>query len=363
LFSSFENKPFSFFDGMIFWGGAMGNGSRLRVSFVLLIPLVLTSPLLSQQGNSLGKIIGIVRVSRGDFPDHPILIHLEMRGSPINSVYADGQGRFGFYSLIANDYEIIVDDEAFEPFNETVNVNPDTSATNFAQVTLIPRATAKKDPLPGRVKGSNPYLIDPADYNRQFPKKTLKEFDRGVEADHQGKTDDAIQHYQKALSYSPDYYPAHNNLGSAYVARQDFRGAQDQFEAALKSNQNDGQAYFNLANVLVLTQRYGEAEREIDEGLQHRPDSAFGKFLQGSVYSHTNRPELAEKSLQGALQLDPKMSQAYLQLVNLYLQQKRTADAISQLEIYLKAFPDSPFSPKARDLLKRLQPNTTSASK
>jgi outer membrane protein assembly factor BamD (BamD/ComL family) len=41
--------------------------------------------------------------------------------------------------------------------------------------------------------------------------------------------------------------------------------------------------------------------------------------------------------------------------VNLYVQQKRTPDAISELEAYLKAFPDSPFSPKARDLLKRLQ--------
>ena len=78
-----------------------------------------------------------------------------------------------------------------------------------------PRPGAKKDPLPGRVEGSNPYLIDPADYNRQFPKKTLKEFDKGVEADHQGKTDEAIEHYEKALSFSPNYYPAHNNLGSA----------------------------------------------------------------------------------------------------------------------------------------------------
>jgi outer membrane protein assembly factor BamD (BamD/ComL family) len=40
--------------------------------------------------------------------------------------------------------------------------------------------------------------------------------------------------------------------------------------------------------------------------------------------------------------------------VNLYLQQKRTPEAIGELEAYLKAFPDSPFSPKARDLLKRL---------
>ena len=96
--------------------------------------------------------------------------------------------------------------------------------------------------------------------------------------------------------------------------------------------------------------------------MQRQPDSAFGHFLQGLSISSTGRPELAEKSLQSALQLDPKMPQAYLQLVNLYLQQKRTPEAISQLDTYLKAFPDSPSSPKAREPLKRLQGNASDSN-
>jgi len=339
----------------------MGRGWGVTLLSGLLAAFVIPVQLCAQQ-NQLGKIIGNVRVVKGDFPAHPVLISLEMRGSPIGSAYCDDQGRFGFYSLVGNQYRVSVNDDAYEPVSETTEVNPATSSVNFVQIALVPRSNGKKDSLPGRVEGSNPYLVDPADYNRQFPKKTRKEFDKGVEADQQGKTDDAIQHYEKALSYSPDFYPAHNNLGSAYLARQNFEGAQTQFEAALKANQNDVEAYFNLANVLLLTQRYPAAEREIEEGLQRRPDSAFGHFLQGSVYSRTGRPELAEKSLQSALQLDPKMSQAYLQLVNLYVQQKRTAEAISQIESYLKAFPNSSFSPKARDLLKRLQGNATAST-
>jgi len=296
-------------------------------------------------------------VARGDFPVHPVLISLEMRGSPIGSAYCDDQGRFGFYSLVPNEYKVLINDDAYEPVSQTTEVDPATSPVNFVQFTLVPRPNTKKDPLPGRAEGSNPYLIDPVEYSRHFPKKTLKEFEKDVDADHRGKTDDAILHYQKALSYSPDFYPAHNNLGSAYLERRNFEEAQSQFEAALKVNQNDTQAYFNLANVLLLTQRYPAAEREIMEGLQRRPDSAFGQFLQGSLYSHTDRPELAEKSLLTALNLDPKMSQAYLQLVNLYLQQRRTADAVSKLETYVKEFPDTQFSQEARELLKRLQAN------
>jgi Tfp pilus assembly protein PilF len=341
----------------------MARGWRAAVLSALLASFVIPSQLCAQQPNQSGKIIGNVRVSRGDFPAHPVLISLEMRGTPIGSAYCEDQGRFGFYGLVANQYRVSVNDEDYEPFSETTNVDPASSQTNWVQITLVPRSNVKKDPLPGRMEGSNPYLVDPAEYYRKFPKKTLKEFDKGVDADRQGKTDDALQHYEKALSYSPDFYPAHDKLGLVYLGRQNFEAAQPEFEAALKANQNDAQAYFNLANLLLLTQRYPAAEREIEEGLQRRPDSAFGHFLQGSVYWRTGRPELAEKSLQSALKLDPKMSQAYLQLVNLYLQQKRTPEAIAELEAYLKAFPDSPLSPKVRETLKRLQGGASASAK
>ena len=72
-------------------------------------------------------------------------------------------------------------------------------------------------------------------------------------------------------------------------------------------------------------------------------------------------PKAKEAALK-ALQLDPKMLQAYLQLVNLYLHQKRTPEAIAELEAYLKACPDSPFSPKARESLKRLQTEAGAAT-
>jgi len=332
------------------------------VAVVLAVGAVYFPAMLqAQRPQQVGKIIGQVRVLRGDFPLVAVMVTLEFRGSPIQSAYCDDQGRFGFVNLVANEYRVSVDEDAYAPVAENVNVNPEVSPINFLQLTLVARESKKKEDPARRVAGSNPYLIDPTEYYQRFPKKTLKEFDKGVEADKQGKTNDAIEHYKKALSYSPDFSPAHNHLGSAYLSRQKFGEAQNEFEAAVKTNQNDAQAHFNLANVMLLTQRYNEADQEIEEGLKRQPDSAFGQFLQGSLYSHTSRPELAEKSLRAALQFDPKMSQASLQLVNLYLQQKRPSDAINELESYVKAFPDTPFAPQARDLLKRLRGNESSS--
>ena len=335
----------------------MGKQSRRLIASAFLAATLFSSDLYSQQQqNQLGKIIGDIRVVRADFPSNPVLVNLELRGATIASVYSDGQGRFGFYSLYANQYRVTIDDDAYQPVSETVSVNPDVDPMNFVQFTLVPReANHKQDPLQKRVAGSNPYMVDPAEYYKKFPKKTVKEFEKGVSAEKDGKADDAIGHYLKAIESSPDFYPAHNNLGSAYLSRQQFADARSQFEAAIKANQNDPEAHFNLANVMLLTKQYDGATLEIEEGMKRQPNSAFGQFLRGTLYSHTERPDLAEKSLQTAVDLDPKMAQAYLQLVNLYVQQRRTSDAISELEAYLKVFPEGPLSPKARDLLKRLQ--------
>jgi tetratricopeptide (TPR) repeat protein len=323
----------------------------------------LTPALQGQKPQQLGKIVGSVRVLRGDFTPVAVLITLEFRGAPIDSLYTDGQGRFGFSNLIPNEYRVTINDDAYKPQSVNVNVNPEFSPLNIVNLTLEPRESKKKeDPLEGRVAGSNPYLIDPAEYYRRFPKKTLKEFDKGAELEKQGKVDDAIGHYEEAIAYSPDFSPAHNHLGSAYLSQQKFSEAQNQFEAAIRANQNDADAHFNLANVLLLMKRYDEATLEIEEGFKRQPVCAFGQFLRGSLYSHTARPELAEKSLRAALDLDPKMSQAYLQLVNLYLQQKRAPEAIAELEAYLKTFPDSPLSSKVRESLKRLQGEARAAA-
>lgn len=339
----------------------MVRNCRWVIGYAVLVCVLIPELVVAQTPNQLGKIIGVVRVSKGDFPAHAVLVSLEVRGAAMDSVYADDQGRFGFYGLLANEYRVTVNDEAYEPVSQDVRVDASTAPMNFVQVTLVPRSGAKKVPTPARIPGSNPYLVDPAEYYRRFPKKTLSEFQRGVDADHKGKIDEAIAHYEKALTYSPEFYPAHNNLGSDYLGRQDFDRAREQFEAALKTNQNDDQAYFNLGNLHLLTKHYDDAERRIEEGLQKRPDSAFGHFLRGSLFAHTGRFEEAEKSLLDALQLDPTMSQAHLQLVNLYLQQRRNPEAIKELEAYLKNFPDTPFSPKARELLKRLRGETTSS--
>ncbi|MGA7851053.1 MAG: tetratricopeptide repeat protein [Terriglobales bacterium] len=302
-----------------------------------------------------GRVTGQIRVTKGDFPPHPILVELQLHGATINSAYADNQGRFGFYELGSNSYHIIVNDADYYPVDEVANLN--LAESQFAMVQILLRQREKKnaDPLAKQPAGSNPYMVDPAEYNQRFPKKALKEYDKGLDAEKKGEMDAAIGHYEAALKIAPDYYPAHNNLGSLYLGKSDFKSAEDQFREAIRLDQNDAQAYFNLSNVLMLTNRLPEAQTTLAAGLQRRPDSAFGNFLQGCLYGRTGKLAEAESSLQNALRLDSKMPQAYLQLVNLYLRQNRRADAMTQLQAFLKGFPTASAAPKAQEILNKLQ--------
>src|SRR6266852_9623306 len=122
----------------------MGRGWRAVVWSALLAFFVIPSQLSAQQ-NQLARIIGNVRVSRGDFPVHPVLISLEMRGTPIGSAYCDEQGRFGFSGLVANEYRVTVNDDSYDPYAEIVRVDPAAAPMNFVQLTLVPRESKNKE--------------------------------------------------------------------------------------------------------------------------------------------------------------------------------------------------------------------------
>ena len=331
--------------------------ARPNLVFSCLVLLLISPPVLHAQQGGVGNIVGELHLSRGDFGGR-VFVELQLRGATLASAYSDDEGKFGFYALGSNPYHLVIHDERFYPVDQLVILDTSISIMSIAQVSLTPREPVKKEPLPNREPGSNPNLVDPAEYRRQFPKNAVKEFDKAVRADKNQRPDEAIQHYEKAIALAPDFYPAHNNLGSDYLSKADFAGAEKQFKEVLRVNQNDSQAYFNLGHVLMLTKRFAEAEKALQQGLQKQPDSAFGHFLLGSLYSRTGRGSEAERNLNDALQFDPAMSQAYLQLVALYLQQQRSSDAAAELRTFLKLFPNDGFAPKAKGVLEKLESKT-----
>ncbi len=325
---------------------------RLSRSVILscFVLLLIPSSLSAQQ---FGSIVGELHVTRSDFPGR-VLIELQLHGAPIASQYTDEQGKFAFTSLANNLYHIVIRDERFYPIDQQAMLDVSITAVTMVQINLTPRQQSQKDNLQSQ-KGTNPYLVDTEEYRRHFPKKAVKEFDKGLESDRNGKRDDAIRHYENALSIAPDFYPAHNNLGSDYLAKSDFNSAQAQFEQAIELNQSDAEAHFNLANLLLLTKNYDDALKRVQEGIRRAPNLPLGQFLLGSICQRMGRFSEAEHALRAALQLDPGMSRVRLELVNLYLAQQKKSEAATELKAFLKDSPDDPLVPKVKQVLNKLE--------
>jgi len=340
----------------------MGITVRLRIGSFLsacFLGYVLFSslPTSAQQQQVLGSIIGHIRTTRGGVPPQAVLVTLEFRGAAIDSVYSDSQGTFGFHNLGPSPYTVTLKDDQYEPVRTPVTIEPNSLAPlMFVDIALVPRPPPRgnSDAAP-KPSGGNPNIVDVHEYFKRFPKSAVKEFQKGLAGDAANKRDEAVRHYQKAVAIAPEFYLAHNNLGSDYLSKSDFPAARREFERVVELNQSDAAAYFNLSNVCMLMRQLAEAQRYLDEGLRRQPDAALGQFLLGSLNLRLNKLPEAEGALSRAIQLDPLMAQARLQMVNLLLQQGRKEDAQSLLRDFLNTFPESSFSAQAKQVLQRLK--------
>jgi predicted Zn-dependent protease len=331
---------------------------RLPTALLLLCAL---SKFLPAQQNQQYSLLGEIQISRGSFPPHRVEVILETRGARAGATYADDEGKFSFNQLVPNVYYVVINDPDFQPVRQSYEIRELSGANNFVQVTLIPKQKDVTRVSPNdRTGGGNPFLVDTSEYKKHYAKNAVKEFDGGNKAAQEGNGDEAIRRFSKAIALEPGFYAARNNLGLTYLGKMDYAHAEEQFQDVLRLNPSDEQAYFNLGNVYLLSKHFPEAQQTLEKGLQRRPDSAFGKFLLGTVFSRVGDRARAERLLRESVEMDSNMSKARLELVNLYIQETRNAEAITELKAFLKSSPTDPFAPKARQVLGRLEAQTQS---
>jgi Flp pilus assembly protein TadD len=157
--------------------------------------------------------------------------------------------------------------------------------------------------------------------------------DLGIEVWKQGKTDEAITLFKKAISVNPGYSDSYFNLGTAYDSQGDYPAAVAQYTKALELNPMNLEAHVNLGNILAHSGSYEEALKHYRTVLSVNPLQIEARVnLATSLLKLGDRQAAIEQYLE-AIRIKPDYAIAHGNLAVIYYYVGRYADAWREIRI------------------------------
>ena len=155
-----------------------------------------------------------------------------------------------------------------------------------------------------------------------------------------GRHEEAIAMYQRALSLRPDYPQAHYNLGNALTDAGRPREAAGHFRIALQTISGSADVHNNLGIALMGEGKAAEAIAEFRTAVQLEPESAASRRNLADALASARRYDEAITEFGRAARLDPTGS-AHYDLGSLFLELDRTEEAIAAFRAALRLAPRS----------------------
>jgi tetratricopeptide (TPR) repeat protein len=146
--------------------------------------------------------------------------------------------------------------------------------------------------------------------------------------------DEAIVQCQEALEINPDFAEAagvHNNLGYCYLQTGRMNEAVTQFQKALEIKPNFAEAHYNLGSVLLQSGRVNEAIAQFREALEFKPDFAGAHYNLGLSLLQKGQLDEAITQFQKSLEIQQNYS-AYYNLGHAFYLKKMTAEAMASYQ-------------------------------
>jgi tetratricopeptide (TPR) repeat protein len=156
----------------------------------------------------------------------------------------------------------------------------------------------------------------------------------------QSKLDEAVVHYKKALKMDPGYIEAYNNMGIALMKQDKNQEAIAQYHKALQINPEYVDAHNNLGSALAKMGKTDEAIEQYNKALQINPDYAKGHHNIGILLYKQGKTSEALELYHKALQIDPDFVEVYNSLGIVLAKMGKTNEAIKQFNIALHIDPE-----------------------
>jgi tetratricopeptide (TPR) repeat protein len=139
--------------------------------------------------------------------------------------------------------------------------------------------------------------------------------------------------YHEILTLNAESAEADMLAGEALDEMKDKAGAAEQFRAAVKADPKEPNVHFGLGYLLWNLMQYEEAAQEFQAEVANNPDHAQALTYLADTDMRLSHPEAAPPLLEKAVQLDPRIELAHLDLGILYSDAGRKDDALRELKL------------------------------
>lgn len=286
-------------------------------------------------------------------------------GSTVAQTRTSNSGRYEFSGLRQGRYQIRVltygtdyvsqtREEDVVSFNRGItNTGALLSGGQYIQadfVLVLPKADMSRG-TPGVV------------FVQQVPDDARKFYDQAVSDLDSSRTDQGVSKLQNAVAAFPDYFSALERLGIELVKRQEYAPAVGFLERAVRINARGYQSYYWLGLAQHHSKQSAAALASFKRAVSLNATSINAQMWLGIVLWHSGDYAQAETHLKQAKELGKnRVPDAHWHLALLYNKTGRNEEAADELELFLKAQPDSRDSENIKRLIKSLRDKARSGS-
>jgi len=151
-----------------------------------------------------------------------------------------------------------------------------------------------------------------------------------------GRDEAALQKLKKAVDTMPEYAEAQSSIALAYIRMGQPDKAEEHYRRAVELKPDDGSIQNNYAVFLCGQGKYDEAEQHFLTAINSRRYRTPAEALENLGVCMLQVPDLekAETYLRRALQMDPRLPGALLQMARVSVEKKRVMSARAYLQRY-----------------------------
>jgi Tfp pilus assembly protein PilF len=311
----------------------MNKVSLARIFHLLALVLVLTLPSFAQGQHALQ---GRVLLPNGSPPSNSVKVTLTFNGMRVYETFTDLSGRFSFSGLRRGTYQLTAegDGQSFETTRVDADVSAYGSAPQIFTQNIQLRLKVGKSVPPAGVTS-----VETIDAN--LPARAREEYEKGSKDAENNKPENAVKHFQEAITIYPQFYSAHVAIAEQYAKLKRDEEAAEAYRKAIEMKSDRAPAYVGLGVMLVKQKKYSEAIAPLRRSLQIEKQSSTPYLFLGLAEMMTGDYQSSESNLLRAHEIGkPVLARIYL--ANLYDLKGEPARAIEQLKAFLKESPNLP---------------------